>query len=169
MSPVEPLARIEVGVVVERRKALSRWTDFVWRPTVILAGRPEAAPWTVLATAGDCTTFYAGPAEIELYRTETAQYRDNLASGAPLLWVALRLTGADPAYRVVAVTADPAEGESWTGAGGDLVDAVPMPAAVQEAIEAFVAEHHVERPFAKRRRDRPDPQALARRRPLDKE
>ena len=169
MSPVEPLARIEIGVVVERRKALSAWTDFVWRPTAILAGRPEAAPWTVLATEGDCTTLYAGPAKIELYRTETAQYRDNLASGAPLLWVALRPTGADPAYRVVGVTADPAEGESWTGAGGDLVDAVPMPTAVREAVEAFVAEHHVERPFAKRRRDRPDPQALARRRPLDKE
>jgi hypothetical protein len=169
VSPVEPLARIEIGVVVERRKALSAWTDFVWRPTAILAGRPEAAPWTVLATEGDCTTLYAGPAKIELYRTETAQYRDNLASGAPLLWVALRPTGADPAYRVVGVTADPAEGESWTGAGGDLVDAVPMPTAVREAVEAFVAEHHVERPFAKRRRDRPDPQALARRRPLDKE
>ena len=169
MSPVEPLVRIEVGVVVERRKALSRWTDFVWRPTVILAGRPEATPWTVLATEGDCTTFYAGSAEIELYRTETGQYRDNLASGASLLWVALRPIGAEPAYRVVAVTADPAEGESWTGAGGDLVDAVPMPTAVRQAIEAFVAEHHVERPFAKRRRDRPDPQALARRRPLDKE
>jgi hypothetical protein len=44
-----------------------------------------------------------------------------------------------------------------------------MPTVVREAIEAFVAEHHVERPFAKRRRDRPDSQALARRRPLDKE
>ena len=169
MSRVEPLARIEVGVVVERRKARSAWTDYVWRPVTILAGRPEAAPWTVLATEGDCTTFYAGPAEIDLYRTETGQYRDNLASGAPLLWVALRPTGADPAYRVVAVTADPAEGESWTGSGDDLVDAVPMPTAVREAIEAFVAEHHVETPFAKRRRDRPDPQALARRRPLDKD
>jgi len=169
VSPVEPLARIEVGVVVERRKAKSAWVDFVWQPTAILAGRPEAAPWTVLATEGDCTTFYAGSAEIELYRTETGQYRDNLASGASLLWVALRPIGAEPAYRVVAVTADPAEGESWTGAGGDLVDAVPMQASIREAIEAFVAEHHVERPFAKRRRDHPDPQALARRPPLDEE
>ena len=169
MSPVEPLARIEVGVVVERRKAKSAWVDYVWRPVTILAGRPEAAPWTVLAAEGDCTTFYAGPAEIELHRTETGQYRDNLASGAPSLWVALRPAGTDPVYQVVAVTADPAEGESWTQAGCDLVDAVPMPAVVREAIETFVAEHHVERPFAKRRRDRPDPQPLARRRPLDEE
>ena len=169
MSPVEPLARIEVGVVVERRKAKSAWIDFVWQPVAILAGRPEAMPWTVLASDGDFTSFYAGPAAIELYRTETGQYRDNVASGAPSLWVALRPTGNDPGYELVAVTADPAEGESWTQAGSDLVEAVPMPAAVREAIEAFVAEHHVERPFAKRRRDRPDPQALVRRRPLNEE
>ena len=35
-------------------------------------------------------------------------------------------------------------------------------------IEAFVAEHHVERPFVKRKRDRADPEALARRGPPPK-
>ena len=63
-----------------------------------------------------------GAAEIELYRTETTNYRDNLASGAPLLWVALRPTGVEPPYEIVAVTADPAEGEALTEAGNDLVD-----------------------------------------------
>jgi Protein of unknown function (DUF3305) len=163
---VPPLQCIEVGVVVERRKAKSQWIDFIWRPAAILPGRPEAAPGTALAGDGDCATFYAGPANLELYRTETGQYRDNLASGAPSLWVALRPTGANPAYEVVGVTADPAEGESWTLAGGDLVDAVPMPTTVRDAIEAFVTEHHVERPFVKRKRDRSDPDVLAGRRPL---
>ena len=103
------------------------------------------------------------PAEIELYRTETANYRDNLASGAPVLWVALRPTGVEPPYELVAVTADPAEGEALTEAGNDLVDVVPMPEPVRAVVEAFVAEHHVERPFFKRKRDRADPEALARR------
>jgi hypothetical protein len=44
-----------------------------------------------------------------------------------------------------------------------------MPASVQEAVAAFVAEHHVERPFVKRKRDRADPQALARRPPTPKD
>ena len=79
----------------------------------------------------DGATFYAGPAEIELYRTETTNYRDNLASGAPLLWVALRPTGVEPPYDIVAVTADPAEGEALTEAGNDLVDVVPMPEPVR--------------------------------------
>jgi hypothetical protein len=40
---------------------------------------------------------------------------------------------------------------------------------VREMIEAFVAEHHVERPFVKRQRDRADPEALARRAPIEKD
>ena len=135
----------------------------------MLAGLPDAAPWTVLASDDDGATFYAGPAEIELYRTETSNYRDNLASGAPLLWVALRPTGVEPPYDIVAVTADPAEGEALTEAGNDLVDVVPMPEPVRAVVEAFVAEHHVERPFYKRKRDRADPEALARRGPQRKE
>jgi hypothetical protein len=40
-----------------------------------------------------------------------------------------------------------------------------MPDMVRELVAAFVAEHHVEREFNKRKRDRADPEALARRVP----
>jgi hypothetical protein len=123
----------------------------------------------VLSQEPDGVTFYAGAAEIELYRTETTNYRDNLGSSAPMLWVALRQTGVEPPYEVFAVTADPAEGEAWTEAGSDLVDVVPMPETVRATIDAFVAEHHVERVFHKRQRDRADPEALARRGPMQQE
>jgi hypothetical protein len=162
VTAAAPLARIPVGVVVERRKAASHWIDFTWQAVAVLPGQPAAAPWTMLATEDDRTTFYAGPAEVALYRTEAAHYRDNLASAVPSLWVALRPTGVQPAYEIVAVTADPAEGESFTQVGDDLVEAVAMPSAVRELVEAFVAEHYVERVFMKRERDRADPQALAR-------
>src|SRR5260370_42411088 len=81
------LARIAVAVVVERRKAKSPWLDFIWRPVAVLVGNPVAAPWTPLNAAENTTLFYAGEAVIELYRTETVNYRNNLASGAPSLWV----------------------------------------------------------------------------------
>ena len=168
MSVAPALARIAVGVVVERHKARSPWIDFTWKPATVLVGLPDAAPWTKLSDDGEAATFYAGPAEIALHRTETAYYRDNLASGAPLLWIALRPTGVEPPYEVFAVTADPAEGEALTESGGDLVDVVPMPEAVRAMVEAFMTEHHVERPFVKRKRDRADPQALARRAPIPK-
>ena len=148
------LAHIPVGVLVERRRAKSPWLDFIWRPAAVLAGTPQAAPWTPLAQAEDTTLFYAGDAVIELYRTETANYRGNLASNAPSLWVIMRPDASRTVYKLLAVTADPAEGEALTDAGSDLVEPVPMPAAIAEAINQFIAEHHVERPFFKRRRDR---------------
>jgi hypothetical protein len=81
------LACITVGVVVERRKAISAWVDFLWRPVSVFVGCPSAAPWTPLAAEAETTLFFAGEAVIELHRTETINYRDNLASGAPALWV----------------------------------------------------------------------------------
>ena len=164
-----PLTKISVGVVVERRKAESPWIDFTWRPVTALPGAPVVAPWTQLSTDGDMVAFYAGAAEVALYRTETAHYRDNLASGSPSLWVALRPTDAEPPFDLVAVTADPAEGEGFTQNGDHLVEPVPMPEPVRAIVEAFVAEHHVEQPFVKRKRDRANPEALARRGPPSKD
>ena len=161
MSQVAPLLRIPVGVVVERRKATSPWADVIWRPVAVLGGLPDAAPWTPLAIDGDTATFYAGAAEIDLYRSEAGKYHGNLASPAPAIWVALHETGGDPPYAVAAVTADPAEGEGWTGPGQGIIETVAMPGTLRHTIAAFVAEHHVERVFTKRERDRADPEALA--------
>ena len=93
-------------------------------------------------------------------------YRDNLASGAPALWVVLRPTGVEPPYR--ARRASPPIRPK--------AKASPRPATIWSSrcrcrsrsatrSTAFVAEHHVEQPFFKRKRDRADPEALARRGP----
>lgn len=164
MSPAAtPILRIPVGVVVERRKADSPWIDFVWRGVGVLPDEPEMTPWTVLRAQGEATLFYAGSAAVDLYRSETQLYRDNLATGAPSIWIVLSPSEGAWPYAVAAVTADPAEGEAFTEAGANLVEAVPMPEAIRGAIENFVAEHHVEREFVKRKQSRADPQALARR------
>lgn len=141
-----------MGVLVERHNANSPWLDFVYRPASVLTGVPAAEPWTEVAITNDVTTYYAGEAVIELHRTETASYRDNIATGTPSLWVILRPTTTDVGLEVLMVTADPAEGEAMTGAGEDLVGTVPMPEAIQAAVANFIAEHHVERAFVKRRR-----------------
>lgn len=162
-SAALPFLSIPVGVVVERRKADSPWADFVWCGVAVLPDEPETKPWTVLREQGGTTLFYAGSAAVDLYPSETARYRDNLVSGSPSIWTVLSpAEGAWP-YAVAAATADPAEGEAFTEAGDNLVEAVPMPEVLREAIETFVAEHHVEREFFKRKRRRADPEALARR------
>jgi len=154
------LARIVIGVVVERRKTRGPWINLLWRPVSVLVGTPSAAPWTRIGEEGDATTFYAGEAAIELHRTETANYQQNLCSGMAALWVVLRpiaTNSAGPAFDILTVTADPAEGEALTDAGNNLVAPVPMPAAIVATIESFIAEHHVERPFNKRERNRGEP------------
>jgi hypothetical protein len=128
------------------------WAEFLWRPIGVFAGKASAEPWTALDMQAETVLFYAGQAIIELHRTETSYYRDNLASAAPKLWVVLRPTASEPPYELLAVTADPAEGEAFTDAGSNLVDTVPMPRDIVEAVVRFVARHHVERPFLKRQR-----------------
>lgn len=165
MSAVaQPLVRISVGVVVERRKADSPWIDVVWRGIGVLPDEPEMKPWTVIREQDDATLFYAGSATVDLYRSETERYRDNLASGTPSIWIVLSPAEGMWPYLVSAVTADPAEGEAFTGASDNLVEAVPMPEVLRQVIEDFIAKHHVERKFFKRERNRADPEALAQRR-----
>lgn len=163
MSAALPILRIPVGIVVERRKADSPWVDFIWRSTAALPDKPDTEAWTILREQDGTTLFYAGSATVDLYVSETARYRDNLASGIPRIWVVLSPSEGAWPYAVVAATADPAEGEGFTEAADNLVEAVPMPEVVREAIESFIAEHHVEREFVKRERRRADPEALARR------
>lgn len=163
MTRALPLKSIPVGVVVQRTKAESRWIDYVWRPVCVLPGIPEAAPWTRLTDEGDVATFYIGAAEIELYASDTTQYRDNLFAKSPALWVTLRPTGSEPPYQLLAVTADIAEGEAMTETGNDIVEPVPMPDEIADALAQFITEHHVERIFYKRKRDRANPEALGQR------
>jgi len=165
LSIIDPLKTVAVGIVVERSKGSGPWTDFLWRPLNALSGVPDTQPWTKLSDDGERVTFYAGAADIELYRSEAGNYRENLLVETPLLWVALRPSETDPPYTLAGVTADPAEGESWAGLGNDLVETVAMPVAVEEVVAAFVSEHYVEQTFRKRKRDRADPEVLARRAP----
>ncbi|TXR47007.1 DUF3305 domain-containing protein [Phyllobacterium endophyticum] len=150
------LATIPVGVLVERRKAKSPWADYLWRPISVLAGVPVTEAWTPMDGGKDVQLFYAGHALIELHRTETVYYRENLASGSPLLWVVIRPAEANA--QLIAVTADPAEGEALTDAGHDIVETVAMPESVALTIQDFIAAHHVEQPFVKRRRSPPEHQ-----------
>ena len=70
----------------------------------------------------------------------------------------------DGSLSLVTVTADPTEGEANTETGSNLVDPVPMLPEIAAYIAAFVDEHHVEREFYKRKRDKPDREVFGHRR-----
>ena len=51
----------------------SQWIDFIWQPVAVLAGEPDAAPWTMLLERRRARRSMPAAPTIELYRTETAQ------------------------------------------------------------------------------------------------
>ena len=158
---------ITIGVVVARRALKGPWASQAWLPVAVLPAAPELPAGTPLGRDGDDETFYAGAAEIALYAQATGHYRDNLTAAQPSVWVALRSVGDE--VELASATVDPYEGEALAESIGDVVEAVPMPAALQDRLRAFFDAFHVERAFFKRQRDRADPEALGRRGPAHPE
>jgi hypothetical protein len=151
---------IPVAVIVERRRGITPWQDWVWRAVGVQEDAPELPAWTLLRDDGDRALFHAGMAELALYPTDTSNYLHNLQSAEPRLWVVLR-DGDSPTGLVLhAATVDAGEAHLYADTGSDIVDALPMPPALRDAVETFVAKHHVERAFHKRKRDRQDTDSL---------
>lgn len=149
-----PVEHRTVGVVVERRELDSPWADHVWAPVAVLPDAPVVPVWTSLGRIGKAERFYAGPASLSLYSSDTAQLIENFVPGAGKLWVSVRPTGIDPPLEVVGVTADPSEGEGYLDGIGDVVEVVAMPQDIADQVLSFYHKHHVERPFIKRKRDK---------------
>ena len=143
----------DLGVVLARRSLDNPWVDHVWVAHTLLYPAPEVTPGALLSKDEALTLVYAGPATIELFVSETANYRDNLLSGAPSLFVAARSRSDGGTPEFVRVTADPTEGEAYFESGSDIVAALPMPAELITWLNAFVEDYHVERVFLKRKRD----------------
>ena len=156
---------IEIGVVVARRKLSSPWASHSWHVGGVLAEVPAIPDWTSMRRDPSEELFFAGKASLSLHAGETSHYRDNLESPEPRLWVQLRPSLApdgEERVEVVAVTADPYEGEALADSG-DVLESTRMPPEIATRLQAFFAAHHVERPFFKRKRDRQDPDSLGRR------
>ncbi len=144
-----------VSVMVERRPAASQWVDWIWAPSEILEGEAAAEPFTRLGeTADGVDRFFAGSVELVLHRKETEAYRINLAGDRVLYAVLLADDEAGTPWMLHAVTASPYEAQDHLDSGDEIVEALPMPQAIAELIEAFCAFHHRAEPFIKRKRDR---------------
>jgi hypothetical protein len=156
--------RIPVGVLAERRPGVTQWAEEVWRVVEVLEQAPPVAPWTLLREEAGRSLFFAGVAEVVLHPTDTLNYKHNIEAAQPLVWVALRPGATEAGFSLQAVTVDPGEAHLYADTGNDLVEALPMPPGLLATTTAYVAQHHVEREFHKRKRDRADPEALASRR-----
>lgn len=144
---------INVGVLAERRKAVSQWADDIWRPVAVLIGETQFEPGSVVFHEADFTRFFVGHADIDLHATETDAYVHNLESAEPVLYVVLRSDDGGPLpYYVHKVTASPYLALDIEDTAEDIVERVAMPHAVLRLVADFVDAHHVERAFTKRKR-----------------
>lgn len=152
-----------VGVVLEKRKLDNPWIDHAWRPVQILPGVPEAPPWTLLGRDEKTERWFVGAAELVLYRRESESYIFNLRADAPAVFVVLRRVPDERGIELIDATVCAAEATARSDAGEDMVDSVPMPDDIRDWVAAFVDVNPPTTEYKKRKRDKANPEALARR------
>ena len=156
---------LPLGIVVERREVAHRWVKHSWRPVAVIPGAGAAdplGPWTELGEGEGWRHYHAGTLTLDLFPKETEGYRVNMAQQPPRLFVVLRsgedMAGADIIcdhdVAPFLVTACPFEAQDYLDSGEEIVEAVAMPPGVAALVESFIAEHHVEEAFHKRKRKR---------------
>lgn len=152
---------LPVGVVVERRPSAHPWADETWAPVDVLVGADPAARWVEIARdgppEGEVVRYHAATLSLTLHRRETEALVENLALDVPAIFAVLEPgdaqgEGAWP-WEPHVVTVSPFEAQDHEDAGDAIVAKLPMPEPLLALVEAFVAEHHREVPFHKRKRD----------------
>lgn len=154
-----PRTHLRIGVLATRRPPVTRWGQAQLRPSAVLPAAPDLKPGTLVSSENGVETWYLGASDMVLYSGDTGHHLDNLNAGRPSVWVVMR------ADKLACVTVDPYEGEGYASDLEAVVEAVPMPTAIRDALAAFVGEHHVEIPFKKRKRQPVDPDAMQSRAP----
>ena len=142
-----------VGVVLRRTPGATRWAKWAWRAVAVLPGAGPA-DWRELRRDGDAVEYHAGTPTLELYRAETEAYLHGITAQQPSVWVVMREVSGEHPFEIVTITASPYEAQDYGDNGEDIVEKIPMPPGLLAWVGDFVARHHVEEEFVKRRRDR---------------
>lgn len=154
ISNPKAYAALPLGVVMRRTPGVTRWVAHHWRASAVLPGAGPA-DWRVLREEDDAIEFHAATVEVELHGADTEAYLHGLSAKEPAVYVVLRDTGeGDCPLEVVLATVSPYEAQDYCDSGEEIVEKVPMPDAVQAWIEDFIAKHHIEETFIKRKRDK---------------
>ncbi len=145
-----------LGVALVRRPGVTRWATWAWSASAVMPGAGPA-DFRVLREEDGATEYHAATLPLTLHRSDVEAYLVSHNMSPPSVFVVLRRVDgapADRAMRVHAVTASAYEAQDYLDSGEDLVEPVPMPPGLVAWVRDFVAAHHVDTPFVKRRRDK---------------
>ncbi len=146
-----------LGVVLERRDIDNPWQSVSWRAVAVIPGAPEIDQPRRLRGGPGWEQYHAATVTVELHRSETEGYKHNVSNEeVPKVYVVLRFDEEDEdgAPRPALATVCPYEASAYldTTATGEMVEPVPMPDGVRAWVQEFVAKHHVDAPFVKKRK-----------------
>lgn len=142
-----------LGIVIRRMPGVTRWAKHVWKAVAVLPGAPQAV-WKEMRQDGDAVEYHAATLTLELFRTDTEAYLQGLSSKSPAIYVVMRQSETEHPLDVTLVTASPYEAQDYADTGEELVEKVPMPEGLVAWIRDFVALHHEDEVFIKRRRNK---------------
>ncbi len=154
--PFDNIVNIPLGVTIAREAVTSVWQDHIWRPVSVFLDAEPISQWRLLETRPGYEHFHVATLMLELHRKETPGYIANLTSADPGLYVVIRpgaetTDGTEPVH-VHIITASPHDVEAYGHLGDEVIGKVALPEAVLDVLEAFIAHHHVEAGFKKRKR-----------------
>lgn len=144
---------LPLGIVLRRTPGVTQWQRHVWRAHAVLPGA-GSADWAEMRRDGDVVEYHAGTLELELFGPDTEAYIHGLQAREPSVYIIMRPTGDEPPLELLVATVSPYEAQDYADSGEEIIEKVPMPASLRAWVEAFVAEHHQEETFVKRKRDK---------------
>jgi hypothetical protein len=159
LPSIKDSERLRVGIFLERRHIAHPWQEHAWHAAGIAPGAPELATPRLLQQGPGWARYHMATLDIELFPRETEGYRYNLSQQRPVVYVLWRHADEDlrqePA--VFHVTVCPYEAQDYLDGGDVMVEGVPIPDLVAHWMRGYIARHHVDAPFEKRRRKRHAP------------
>lgn len=154
MGVMKRLETMAVGIVAERRTQEGPWASESWRPCAVVPGGGPQEP-RLLRQDGPLARYHLGNLQLELHYRQSVEYRYNLISPTPMVFIALRrksgVRGGALGVRPWFATVSSHEAEAYLDSGDDIVGGVALPAAIAQWMSDFIDQHPVVEPFRKRR------------------
>jgi hypothetical protein len=123
-----------IAVIMQRRRARSRWADYVWEPWSVLPANGAGSEFRQLVDGPESAQWLHPGFQLVLHRDEIEGYYLNVSAPEPRVFVLWRMEGEHGLP--VEVTVSSEEGARWLD-GGHSVDGVAIP----PEIFAWVGEH----------------------------
>ncbi len=151
----DKLLQLPVAAIVERARVNHPWQEYQWRACGVVLNPPPDVHGKVRLHEGDRTEFFAECDPLELHAKEVEGYMVNLQSSHPGVWII-----SDPDYHdaedhlplaVQLITVSAYEAQEYLDADDLNVDVVPLPPALHDIVQDFVAAQPPPEPFRKRR------------------